>query len=302
VLIGGGPIGLEFAQVYRRLGAEVTVVEMLPQLLPREEPEAAALLAAVLMDEGITVHTGATVERVELSGGRKVVHVQIASGERDIITADQIFVATGRRANTSGLGLESAGVELHAGAIRVDRALRSSVPGLWAAGDVAGGPQFTHVAEYQAKLVLRNAVFPFISKADYGAVPMVTYTDPEVARVGLSEQEARERHGKADVFRYDVAELDRAIVDGRDTGFVKVITRGRGRIAGATIVAAGAGELLMPLVLALKRGITLPALSRVVYPYPTMVEGIKRTADSYYRRKLGGSGGALLRRVARWLA
>jgi pyruvate/2-oxoglutarate dehydrogenase complex dihydrolipoamide dehydrogenase (E3) component len=302
VLLGGGPVGLEFAQVYRRLGAEVTVVEMLPQLLPREEPEAAAVVADTMRREGVTVHTAATVERVEGAGGRKLVLVKHATGKTETVAADEIFVATGRRASTSGLGLERVGVELDRGAIRVDRALRSTVPGIWAAGDVAGGPQFTHVAEYQAKLVLRNAIFPFTSKVDYSTIPAVTYTDPEVARVGMTEGEARERYGNVDVYRYEFADLDRAIVDGRSTGFVKVVTRRRGKIIGASIVGTGAGELLVPIVLAMKRGIKLPALSQLVYPYPTMAEGIKRTADSYYRRKLAGGSGVLLRRVVRWLA
>ncbi len=302
VMLGGGPIGLEFAQVYSRLGAEVTVVEMLPQLLPREEPEAADVVARALRAEGVVVHLGVTAESVESSpAGEKRVRVRTASGEAREISADEIFVATGRRANTEGLGLEHLGVELERGAVRVDATLRSSAPGLWAAGDVAGGPQFTHVAEYHAKLVLRNAIFPFSSKTDYSAVPAVTYTDPEVARVGLTEQEARERVASVGVYHYDFADLDRAIVDGHDEGFVKVVTRKNGKILGATIVGSGAGDLLTPLVLAAKQGIKLPKLAQLVYSYPTMSEGIKRTADSYYREKLAGRTGALLRRVVRWL-
>lgn len=301
-LLGGGPIGLEFAQIYQRLGAAVTVVEMLPQVLPREDPEAAAALRRVLEHEGVAVHTGATVERVSGDeSGAKVVHARNAAGAMLPISVDEIFVATGRRANTDGLGLEALGVRLGRGAVQVDRTLRSSVPGIWAAGDVVGGPQFTHVAEYHAKLVLRNAVFPLTTKVDYSAVPAVTYTDPEIARVGLTQGEARERYGKVEVFRYELADLDRAIVDGHDAGFIKVVTRGNGKILGATIVASGAGDLLMPLVLAIKRKLPLPKLSQVVYPYPTMVESVKRTADNYYRAKLAGWPGRALRRVVRWL-
>ncbi len=301
-LLGGGPIGLEFAQVYGRLGAQVAVFEMLPQLLPREEPEAAAVLARLLEAEGVAVHVGAKVERVERDvAGAKVVHARRASGEVIAVPVDEIFVATGRRANAAGLGLEAVGVVLERGAVQVDAALRSTVPGIWAAGDVAGGPQFTHVADYQAKLVLRNAVFPFSTKVDYSAVPAVTYTDPEVARVGLTEAEARERFGAVHVYRHEFADLDRAIVEGHDAGFVKIVTRKNGKIVGATIVASGAGELLVPLVLAAKQGIKLPKLSQMVYPYPTMAEGIKRAADTYYRQKLGGRSGAWLRRVVRWL-
>jgi pyruvate/2-oxoglutarate dehydrogenase complex dihydrolipoamide dehydrogenase (E3) component len=301
-LLGGGPIGLEFAQVYARLGAQVTVFEMLPQLLPREEPEAAAALATLLDAEGVGLRVDATVERVErAAGGDKVVHARAGSGEPMAVSVDEIFVATGRRANTQGLGLERAGVAVERGAVKVDATLRSSIPGIWAAGDVAGGPQFTHVADYHAKLVLRNAVFPFSTKLDYSAVPAVTYVDPEVARVGLTEAEARQRFGAVEVYRYEFSDLDRAIVDGHDAGFVKILTRPNGRIVGATIVASGAGELLLPLVLAVKQGIKLPKLSQLVYPYPTMSEGIKRAADTYYRERLAGRTGAWLKRLVRWL-
>jgi pyruvate/2-oxoglutarate dehydrogenase complex dihydrolipoamide dehydrogenase (E3) component len=302
-ILGGGPIGLEFAQVYRRLGAAVTVFEMLPRILPREDGEASATLQSQLEDEGIVVHTGARVVRVDRAGdGARVI---TATGEHENehrATVDEIFVATGRRANGTGLGLEAVGVSVDRGAVGVGPTLRSSVPSIWAAGDVAGGLQFTHVAEYQAKLVLRNAIFPFSSKGDYRAVPWVTYTDPEVARVGLTDDEARERGQDVAVYRYDFDDLDRAIVDGHTEGFVKVVTRRGGKILGATVVAGNGGDLIMPLVLAMKQGIPLPKLSRVVYPYPTMIEGLKRTADSYYRAKLGGRSGALVRKIVRWLA
>ncbi len=301
-ILGAGPIGLEFAQVYSRLGARVTVFEMLPRCLPREDPDASSAIAAALDAEGITVHTSARVERVVATrNGEKTVTAAVEGAEPQSVVVDEIFAATGRRANGEGFGLEAAGVKLENGALKVGRNLRSNVPGIWAAGDVAGGLQFTHVADYQAKLVLRNAVFPFSSKGDYRAVPWVTYTDPEVARVGATEEEARARHSDVSVYRYDLEDLDRAIVDGHATGFVKVVTRKRGTILGATIVASGAGELIMPLVIAMKRGIPFPKLAQVVYPYPTMVEGVKRTADGYYRAKLSGNSGKLLRRVVQWL-
>lgn len=300
-MLGGGPIGLEFAQVYRRLGATVTVLEMLPQLLPREERDAADVLAATLRAEGIDVLLGTKVERVEAGSEGKLVCARTSEGTEVRVTVDEVFVATGRRPNTDGLGLEDVGVAVERGAVRVNPKLESSVRGIWAAGDVAGGPQFTHVAEYHAKLVLRNAIFPIRGKTSYAAVPMVTYTDPEVARVGLTEEEARERYGSVAAYRYDLDDLDRAIVDGRTTGFVKVVTRKNGAIVGATIVAHGAGDLLMPIVVAITHGLKLPKLSGVVYPYPTMVEGVKRAADNYYRMKLSGFAGRALRRVVQWL-
>ncbi len=303
-VLGGGPIGVEFAQIYRRLGAQVTILEMLPQLLPAEDPEAGALVGGVLSSEGIRVITGARVERVDGVGGRKCVTASGPGGTVEV-EADEILVATGRRPNTARLGLEAAGIALERGAVKVDASLATTARGVWAAGDVAGGggggPQFTHVADYQAKLVLRNAVFPFSSKADYSMVPAVTYADPEIASVGLTDTAARERHRGVASYRYDLTELDRAIVDGAPVGFVKVVTGKSGRILGATIVARRAGEMIVPIVMAMKHRIALPKLSRLVFPYPTWSEGLKRTADGYYREKFAGKSGDMLRRVVRWL-
>lgn len=304
VMLGGGPIGLEFAQIYARLGASVTVVEMLPHLLPNEDPEVGRLLEELLIAEGVTVRTGRRVERVtRCADGSVAVYVRGATGEEatDPIEVDQLFVATGRRANTEGLGLEEIGLRLDGGAVTVDATLRSSIKTIWAAGDVTGGPQFTHVADHQAKLVLRNAVFPFSGKVNYRAVPSVTYTDPEVARVGLTELEGRERFGDVRVYRYDFSDLDRAIVDAATDGFVKIVTRPNGRVLGATIVASGAGNLIMPLVMAMKQGMKISQLSQFVYPYPTMAEGVKRAADDYYRQRFAGRTGDWLKKVVRWL-
>ncbi len=300
-VIGGGPVGLELAQTYQRLGVAVVVLEALTRVLLREDADAAGVIERSLRAEGVDLRTGHVVERVEPGPrGAKRIHVRDARGNAALVDTDELLVATGRAPYTEGLGLEAIGVRLDGGAVVVDRALRASLPGIWAAGDVAGGPQFTHVADYHAKLVLRNAVFPFSSGVDYSAVPAVTYTDPELARVGLTEQEARERHGPVDVYRYDLAELDRAIVDAATSGFVKVVTR-RSRIVGATVVARGGGETIVPLALAMRHKLGLPALSRLVYPYPTMAEGVKRAADTYYRRKLAGGSGRWLRRAVSWL-
>ena len=301
-MVGGGPIGLEFAQIYRRLGAAVTVVEVLPTLLPREDPDAGRLIAELLEAEGITIRVGHGVERVARgAGGTKALHLRDADGAAHVLEVDEIFVATGRPANTDGLGLEEIGVWLDRGAVNVDAALRSNVKGIWAAGDVTGGLQFTHVAEYQAKLVLRNAFFPFPRKANYTAVPSVTYTDPEVARVGLTEQQAQERFDWVKTYRYPFADLDRAIVDGHTEGFIKIVTRKNGRIVGATVLGSGAGDLILPVVMAMNARMKISMLSHIVYPYPTMVEGVKRAADSYYRERFAGRTGKWLRKVVRWL-
>lgn len=300
-VLGGGPIGLEFSQIFARLGATVTVLEALPGLLPREEAEAGAVLADLLRAEGITIETGASVERIERQDGEWTVRVRV--GDRDArVPTDLVFVATGRRPRGEDLGLEGVGVGVEQGAVQVDGTLRTALRSIWAAGDVTGGPQFTHVADYHAKLLLRNLLVPLRARVRYDRLPMVTYTDPEVARVGRTEAEARDRYGRVRVYRYDLGDLDRAIVDGRDEGFVKVVTRPNGRIVGATIVGHGAGEFLPVLVLAMQRRVPFPHLARLVWAYPTMAEGIKRAADLHYREALAGRRGRLLRAVVRWLA
>jgi pyruvate/2-oxoglutarate dehydrogenase complex dihydrolipoamide dehydrogenase (E3) component len=298
-LIGGGPIGVEFAQVFSRLNVPVTVLELASNILPREDPDAALVIRQALEREGVAVETGVTIVRVETTDGRRTVVWRRGTGPEERTTGGAIFVAAGRSPNTDGLGLERAGVETDHGVV-VDRHLRSTRPGIWAAGDVSGGLQFTHVAEYQAKLVLRNALTPFPARADYAAVPWVIYSDPELARVGRTEEDAREAGLGPIVYRYDLNDLDRAITERRPEGFVKLVATRRGRILGATIVGLGAGELIAPVVLAMRRGLRISALSDFVYPYPTMSEGVKRAADLSQRARLDSFGGRMLKRLIRW--
>ncbi len=295
VVLGAGPIGLELAQVYARLGSEVTVLELLPRILPKEDEDVARLLAASLEAEGIKIVTGAQVARVEAARAGKVAHT--ADGRA--FAADEILVATGRRPNTHDLGLDAIGVDVDGGIV-TDDTLRTTAKGVWAAGDVVGGLQFTHVADYQAKVVLQNALLPLRKKADYSAVPWVTYTDPEIGHVGLSEEEANGRGAKT--YRYEFSDLDRSIADGETTGLVKISADGKGRVLGATVVGAAAGELLTPLTLAITHGLTLPKIAGTIFPYPTKVEGVKRAADAFQRERLEGLGGRLLKRVVRWMA
>ncbi len=301
-ILGGGAIGVEFAQALRRLGSEVTVFEALPRLLPRDDEAAASVLARVLEAEGVRILTGTPVARVEPGPGGTHRLCALQGDGEVAVDVDRILVATGRRPNGDGLGLETVGVAVDRGTVVVDRTLRTAVKSIWAAGDVVGGPQFTHVADYQAKLVLRNIVSPLKARADYSQVPSVTFTDPEVARVGLTAAEARDRFAKVQVYSYGLADLDRSIVDGHTEGFVEIITRNNGRIIGATIVARGAGELLPALVLAMRHRIPLKKLSHIVWAYPTVAEAVKRTADLYYREALQGTRGKWIRRLVRWLA
>ncbi|MGH7613283.1 MAG: dihydrolipoyl dehydrogenase family protein [Gemmatimonadales bacterium] len=297
IMLGGGPIGLEFAQTYARLGARVTVLEMLPEVLPKEDPEAGQVIRERLMAEGVTVLTRFHAARVTRDGTQKVVCG--ADGER--VVADEIFVSAGRRPNTREAEPERGGVELDGGAVRVNARLQATVPGVWAAGDVAGGLQFTHVAEYMAKVVVQNALTPLKTRVDYRVVPWVTFTDPEVARVGLTAGEAVAAGERVEIYRYGFTDLDRAIADGATAGFCKVVARRNGEIRGATIVGRGAGELIMEFVLAMRHGIRLPALARDIHPYPTMSEIVKRTADGWYRARYTDTPrGRLLRRVIRW--
>jgi pyruvate/2-oxoglutarate dehydrogenase complex dihydrolipoamide dehydrogenase (E3) component len=294
-VLGSGPIGLEMSQVFARLGAEVVVVEMASQILPREDTELAGRLQAMLEEEGITFRLDTMAVEVQRDGSEKVVVTD--SGEH--IAVDELFVATGRKPATDGLDLERAGVTLERGGVVVGDTLRTSNHGIWAAGDVTGGLQFTHVADYMAKTVLRNALIPGSAKVDYSTVPWVTYTDPELAHVGLAHEEAEARGGRS--YSYELDDLDRAIVDGEARGLVKVTADRKGRVMGASILGSHAGELLLPLVLAMKHGLTLADISGTIFPYPTMMEGVKRTADAYQKARLEGTGGTVLRKVISWL-
>lgn len=298
-VIGGGPIGVELAQVFQRLGVPVLLLELQPEILGGEDPDAAAVLRQALSADGVTLHTGATVLRVEPAAAGSTVVFRTAEGPEQRVVVDAILVAAGRRPNIEGLGLDRIGVRASAHGIEVNPRLATSVRGIWAAGDVTGGMQFTHVADAQARLVVRNALTPFKARWDGRVVPRVTYTEPELAQVGLTEKEAERSPGGIQVWRYDFAELDRAIVDRRPEGFVKLVATRRGRLLGATIVGAGAGNLIAPAVLALQHGLSLGALAGFIYPYPTMSEGILRAATLSRRAALHSPGGRLLRWIVR---
>ncbi len=292
VILGGGAIGVEFAQAYRRLGVEVTLVEMAGRLLPREDREISAAVAELLREEGVTVRTGRRAVRAERrSDGTAVLVLEDAGGSREgevgSVEAGEIFVAAGRSANVESLGLDEVGVEVGPDGIAVDDRLRTSLPHVFAAGDVIGGHRFTHVADHEARTVIRNALFPFTSAVDYTVIPWAIFTDPPVARVGLTEEEARERHGDGvAVVRYDLADLDRAITERRARGTVKIVVDRRGRILGGHLLGEDAGSVIMELALAVREDVKLGSLSDLVHPYPTMSEGLRRAADEYRRAGL----------------
>jgi pyruvate/2-oxoglutarate dehydrogenase complex dihydrolipoamide dehydrogenase (E3) component len=271
VVLGGGPIALEIAQGFRRLGVSVTVLEREDRILPREDPALVDRLAAVLRGEGVDLRLGVDVDRVTVEDGAKVVH---AGGER--FAAEEIVVATGREPNVEGLGLEEAGVEVGPRGIAVDGSLRTSAGWVYAAGDVAGRWLFTHAAAYEGVRAVRNMVFPGRAKGDY-AVPWCTFTDPELAHAGLTAAEARERFGseRVEVHRRALDRSDRARADGTDDGEIAIVTH-RGRIVGAHALAASAGELIGELALAIDQELDLADLGALVHVYPTLSTEIGR--------------------------
>ena len=277
IVIGGGPIGIEMAQAHRRLGARVTVLDVGP-LLPRDDPELSAILAGRLSSEGIVVRPG--IEIADIGRTEKTVAVRLASGER--ISGSHLLVAAGRRPTIEGLDLAAAGIAATAQGITVDARLRTTNRRVFAIGDVVGGPQFTHVALYHAGIVIRNALFRIPAKVDYRALPWVTYTDPELAQVGLTEAGSRAIEGVPRVLRWRFAENDRAQTERETEGMVKVVTRGNGHILGASILGAGAGDLILPWALAISQKLRIGALANLIVPYPTRGEASKRAAASYY--------------------
>jgi pyruvate/2-oxoglutarate dehydrogenase complex dihydrolipoamide dehydrogenase (E3) component len=301
-VVGGGPVGCELAQALRRLGAEVTLVSRGPQLLPRDDPEAAEVLRQALLRDGVRLILGAAVAGVGQDGGRK--RLRLDTGGGTTVTADEILVATGRAPNVDGLGLDTAGVRATPGGVVVDDHLRTTNPRIYAAGDVCLGWKFTHAAAAAARIVVQNALFgPVARRRLSGLVmPWCTYTDPEVARVGWSEREAREHGVAVDTLVHPMGDVDRAITDGETEGFVKVhVRKGTDRIVGATIVARSAGDLIGELSLALASGIGLGRLSSVIRPYPTRAEAVRHVADRYQRTRLTPVTRAALGAWLRWM-
>jgi pyruvate/2-oxoglutarate dehydrogenase complex dihydrolipoamide dehydrogenase (E3) component/uncharacterized membrane protein YdjX (TVP38/TMEM64 family) len=284
VVLGGGPIGSELTQAFARLGSRVTQVEMLPRILIREDPEVSELVTARFRDEGITVLTGHKAVRVQGGGMEKVLVVEI-DGQEKHIPFDAILVAVGRTANLNGYGLEELGVTTGR-TVEVNGYLQTNFPNIYAAGDVAGPYQFTHTAAHQAWYAAVNALFDPFKKfsADYRVIPWATFVEPEVARVGLNELEAKEKNVPYEVTVYGLDDLDRAIADSEAHGFVKVLTvPGKDRILGVTIAGEHAGDLLAEYVLAMKHGIGLNKILGTIHTYPTLAEANKYAAGNWKR-------------------
>ncbi len=294
IVIGGGPIGIEMAQAHRRLGAQVTVLDIGP-LLARDDPELVALLAERLADGGIALRPRVAIGSVAVTGEGVV--VTLGGGER--IVGSHLLVAAGRRPSTAALDLVAAGIAAGPEGITVDARLRTTNRRAFAVGDVAGGPQFTHIALYHAGIVIRNALFRLPAKVDYRALPWVTYTEPELAQVGLTEPAARKAGRAVRVLRWPFARNDRAQTERDTEGLVKILTRRDGRILGASILGAAAGDLILPWALAISQKLKIGALANLVVPYPTRGEAGKRAAGSFYTPALFS---ARTRRIVRFLA
>ena len=291
LVIGGGPVGLELAQAFRWLGSEVTVLEA-ARALGKDDPELAARLLAHLRRSGVVIREGAAIASVARAGEGVV--AALADGTR--LEGSHLLVAAGRRAKLD-LDLAKAGIATDRGHLVLDRRLRTSNKRIYALGDAAGGPQFTHVANYHAGIVIRNALFRLPAKVDYRALPWVTYTEPELAQVGLSEAAARERYGAVTVLRWPLGDNDRAQAEHLAEGMVKVVAWRNGRILGATILAAQAGELIQPWCLAISGGLRLGTLAQMIAPYPTLGEASKRAAGAFYTPRLFGATSRLLVRL-----
>ncbi|MDX1958535.1 MAG: FAD-dependent oxidoreductase [Leptospiraceae bacterium] len=281
VILGGGPIGCELAQAFSRLGSEVTIIEMAPSLLVREDEIVFNLMTKVFESEKIKILTKHKAESVHLDGNKKFIRCKKDDQSVDV-EFDEVLVALGRRARTKGFGLEEMEIQINQnGTIQVDEYLRTNYPNIYACGDVVGPYQFTHVAAHQAWYASVNALFsPFKKfKVDYRVIPWTTFTDPEVARVGLSEKDAIAAGLDFEVSHFEMEELDRAIADGETKGFIRVITpKGKDKILGVTIVSANAGELLAEYVLAMKHNLGLNKILGTIHSYPTMSEANKYVA------------------------
>jgi pyruvate/2-oxoglutarate dehydrogenase complex dihydrolipoamide dehydrogenase (E3) component len=283
IILGAGPIGLELAQAHRRLGAKVTVLEAAAPL-SKDDPECAAIVLEQLAREGVVVRSGVKVARIGHGDGKIQAVIETSQGE-ETIEGSNLLIAAGRRANVQDLDLDKAGITYDARGIVVDKGLKTTNKKVYAIGDVAGG-HFTHEANAHAGIVIRNALFRIPARTNDAAIPWVTFTDPELAHVGLTEAQARERHKTIRILRWPYHENDRAQAERETHGHIKVVTAKNGRILGATIVGAHAGELITAWTLALARGLNIRAMTGIVIPYPTLSEIGKRAAITYFSPSL----------------
>ena len=300
-VIGAGPIGCELAQAFRRLGSEVTLLHADAHVLPREDEDAAEIVEARFREEGIQLVNACKIERVERQGEERTVHFVHPDGRRDSVVVDQLLLGVGRAPNVEGLDLERVGVEYDSRrGVHVNDYLQTSNPRIYAAGDICMNWKFTHAADAAAKIVVQNALFARTKKLSSLVMPWCTYTDPEIAHVGLYPREAEEKGVEIDTYSVPLVDVNRAVADGEDEGFVKVHTRkGSDEILGATIVAAHAGEMISEVTLAMVGKLGLGTILDTIHPYPTQAEAIKRAAGLYTRQRATPT---VRKWLSRWMA
>ena len=297
IIIGAGPIGLEMAQAHRRLGSKVTVLEAM-QALSKDDPELASLVVEKLRAEGIEIHEGVRV--TEVSQNISGVTLKVASGNEEAeLKGSHLLIATGRKPNIENLNLDQAGIKYNRQGIVVNKGLVTSNKKVFAIGDVAGGLQFTHMANYHAGIVIRRALFRLPAKVNTDHVPWVTYTDPELAHIGLNEVEAKKKYRQIHVLRWPYAENDRAQAEAKTTGLVKLITAKNGKVLGVSIVGEQAGELIQMWSYAIANNMNIKAMTAFISPYPTLSEMNKRIAYTYFQPKLASP---LLQKAIKFLS
>ncbi|UCG39446.1 MAG: FAD-containing oxidoreductase [bacterium] len=300
-VIGAGPLGCELAQTFQRLGCRVTILEMGPQILSREDRDAAGIVEDALRRDGVELVLSCEIKRVTRGPDGKVIHLECGDGRREM-AVDEILVGVGRVPNVEGLDLESARVNYDARlGVEVDEYLRTTNPEIFAAGDICFPYKFTHTADALARIVIQNALFWGRRKTSLLNIPWCTYTDPEIAHVGMYETDAQRKGIAVDTFTIPMSDVDRAVADGETDGMVRVhVRKGTGRILGATIVARHAGEMISEVSVAMKARMGLGALSEVIHPYPTQAEGIRKAADAYNRTRLTPRVKRLFETILRW--
>ena len=283
LVVGAGPIGVELGQAFHRLGADVTIAQRSGHILTKEDAEVSEQMLQYLRTDGLTIRLNTNIAKIMQNGEGKRVTFNNSEGGNEEQVFDKILIAAGRAPNIEGLALDKIGVEVGRRGIEVNSKLQTSVKNIYAAGDVIGHYLFTHVAAFQAQLLLRNIFFPFSKSINYGVVPWTTFCDPEVARCGLTEAEAREQYGNVDVFTLDQGDVDRAVAEGETQGFTKVIaSRWNGKILGVHVVGTNAGEVIHEYVLAMQSGIPLRKLSGMIHVYPTYSSSTWRVAGKWF--------------------
>lgn len=299
-IIGAGPIGCEMAQSFARFGSEVFLIEATHGILPREDQDAANIVREQMARDGVKLLCcGKDLKLAKSAGG---VRLQVEShGQGYDVEVDQLLVAVGRAPNVEGLGLETVGVEFDQKGVKVNDRLQTTNPRIYACGDICSPYQFTHAADFMARIVIQNALFKGRAKASSLLIPWSTYTSPEIAHVGLYEKEAKEKGIEVDTFTQELSKVDRAILDGETDGFVRVhVRKGTDEIVGATVVAAHAGDLIGELTLAMKGGLGLKTVGATIHPYPTQAEAIRKTGDLYNRTRLTPFVKDLMHRWLAW--